>query len=62
MPPTEGVMAERLLAYQVRIWDRWCADQSQGQDSADVRADRHLSRRLAVLLPFRTRQRSMELT
>jgi predicted transposase YdaD len=25
-PPPEGVMAERLLAYQVRIWDRWRAD------------------------------------
>jgi predicted transposase/invertase (TIGR01784 family) len=25
-PPTEGLMAERLLAYQVRIWDRWRAD------------------------------------
>jgi hypothetical protein len=25
-PPTEGLMAERLLGYQVRIWDRWRAD------------------------------------
>jgi predicted transposase/invertase (TIGR01784 family) len=22
-PPTEGLMAERLLRYQGRIWDRW---------------------------------------
>ncbi|HEX7836538.1 MAG TPA: Rpn family recombination-promoting nuclease/putative transposase [Kofleriaceae bacterium] len=25
-PPTEGLMAERLLSYQVRIWERWRAD------------------------------------
>ncbi|HZJ66140.1 MAG TPA: Rpn family recombination-promoting nuclease/putative transposase [Kofleriaceae bacterium] len=25
-PPTEGRMAERMLSYQVRIWDRWRAD------------------------------------
>jgi predicted transposase YdaD len=25
-PPPEGIMGERLLAYQVRIWDRWRAD------------------------------------
>ena len=25
-PPTEGLMAERLLSYQVRIWDRWRVD------------------------------------
>lgn len=25
-PPTEGRMAERLLGYQVRIWDRWRVD------------------------------------
>jgi predicted transposase/invertase (TIGR01784 family) len=25
-PPTEGLMAERLLGYQVGIWDRWRAD------------------------------------
>ncbi|HEX3474092.1 MAG TPA: Rpn family recombination-promoting nuclease/putative transposase [Kofleriaceae bacterium] len=25
-PPTEGLMAERLLGYQIRIWDRWRAD------------------------------------
>jgi predicted transposase/invertase (TIGR01784 family) len=25
-PPTEGLMAERVLRYEVRIWDRWRAD------------------------------------
>jgi hypothetical protein len=25
-PPTEGRMAERMLSYQVRIWDHWRAD------------------------------------
>jgi predicted transposase/invertase (TIGR01784 family) len=25
-PPTEGRMAERMLSYQVRIWNRWRAD------------------------------------
>jgi predicted transposase/invertase (TIGR01784 family) len=25
-PPTEGLMAERVLSYEVRIWDRWRDD------------------------------------
>jgi hypothetical protein len=25
-PPTEGLIAERMLSYQVRIWERWRAD------------------------------------
>ena len=38
-PPTEGLMAERLLSYQVRIWDRW-------------RVDHPKAKRLPMILPI----------
>ena len=30
-PPTEGRMAERLLKYKVRIWDRWRVDHAKAK-------------------------------
>lgn len=38
-PPTEGLMAERLLRYQGRIWDRW-------------RVDHPRAKRLPMILPI----------
>jgi predicted transposase/invertase (TIGR01784 family) len=38
-PPTEGLMAERLLRYQGRIWDRW-------------RLDRPKAKKLPMILPI----------
>jgi predicted transposase/invertase (TIGR01784 family) len=38
-PPTEGFMAERLLRYQGRIWDRW-------------RVDHPKAKRLPMILPI----------
>ena len=48
-PPTEGLMAFRLLRYQDRIWERWRVDHPKAKTLPDDHPGRHVSRRDAVV-------------